>query len=91
MEDRFYTENWNYHVVLDTGEFLSLSFFLSNLGIISGSAGVQLTLSGPHCDPVIVKDELSLSQLNENRKAGTISIGSHSMTLKENLTRLIFS
>jgi len=91
MEDRFYNENWRYHAILDTGEFLSVSFVLSNVGIISGSAGVQLSLSGPHFDPVIVKDELSLSDLKENRKAGTISIGSHSMTLKGNLTRLIFS
>ena len=91
MEDRFYTENWNYHAMLDTGEFLSISFLLSNLGIISGTACVQLSLSSPHSDPVIVKDELSLSHLNEDRKAGTISIGSHSMTLEGNLTRLIFS
>jgi hypothetical protein len=91
MADWFYTENWNYHMMLDTGEFLSISFVLSNLGIISGSAVVLLTLSCPHSDPVIVKDELSLSHLNENRKTGTIAIGSNSMTRKGNLTRLVFS
>jgi predicted secreted hydrolase len=90
-EDRFYTENWRYHAILDTGEFLSISFILTNVGLISGSAGVQLTLSGPHCNPVIMGDEFRLSYFEENRQTGTISIGPHSMILKGNLTRLIFS
>ncbi len=44
MGSRFWTENWRYHAILDTGEFLSLSFVLSKLGIVSGAAGIQLTL-----------------------------------------------
>jgi hypothetical protein len=90
-DDRFYTESWNYHIMLDTGELLSLAFVLSNLGIFSGYAGVQFTLSGTHCDPVIIKDELSLCHFKEDRSAGTISIGSQSIRTKGGLTYLTFS
>ena len=91
MGDRCYTESWNYHIMLDTGEIVSLVFVLSNLGIVSGYAGVQFTLSSAHADPVIVKDELSFSHFKQNLKDGTISIGTHSMELKDGLTRLTFS
>jgi hypothetical protein len=91
MKDKFYIESWNYHMMLDTGEFLSIAFVLTNLGVVSGYAGVQLTLTKSGSGQVLVKDELSPSQFNEDGKSDTISIGPHSMALKEKLTRLIFS
>ncbi len=91
LQDRFYTENWNYHFVLDNGEFLSLTFAFSNLGVTSGSVVAQMTLSRPGLDPLIVKDELSQSSYSENPKTGVISMGADSISLNGNVTRLAFS
>ena len=91
MKDKFYTENWNYQFMLDGGELLSLSFAFSNLGVTSGSATVQFTFTRPGSDPVMEKDEVSQANYSENPKTGTILIGRHSITLKDNVTRLIYS
>jgi hypothetical protein len=91
MHDRFYTEGWNYHLMADTGEVLSLSYLFSNIGIASGSAGAQFTWAKPGCDPVTLKDQRGQSEFVADRKAGAIAIGPHSMIVRGNVTRLIFS
>ncbi len=92
QKEKSYTESWNYHFMLDSGETLSFSFLISNLGLASGSATAQLTLSSPHSDPVSVRDEHGgKSDFNEDRKTGTISIGEQSIEHKDMLTRIRFS
>lgn len=91
MPDKFYTEGWGYHLMADSGELMSLSFLFSNIGVTSGSAGVQLTWAKPGSDPVILKDQRNQSDFKTDPHTGTISIGPHSITVKGNSTRLIFS
>lgn len=92
MKDKYYTENWNYQVIQDSGELLSLSFSYSNLGVTSGSASVQFTLGRPgSAPPLTVRDEMNPSNYGENAQAGAILIGVHSIAVKDNVTRLIFS
>jgi hypothetical protein len=91
MHDRFYTEGWNYHLMADTGEVLSLSYLFSNIGVTSGSAGVQFTWAKPGSDPVILKDQRSQSEFVADRKAGAIAIGPHCMVVQGHVTRLLFA
>lgn len=91
MKDKFYTESWNYHFMTDTGELLSLSLALSNIGITSGSAGMQFTWIEPGSDPIVAKQDFDLKDFREDRQAGIISIGSCSMKAVEGLVRLTFS
>lgn len=91
ITEKSYTESWNYLFMLDTGETLSFSFLLSNLGLTSGAASAQISLSSPHSDPVTARDEHGQSDFTENRGKGIISIGTQSIERKDNHTRLVFS
>jgi hypothetical protein len=91
MPDRFYTESWGAHFRADTGENLSISFLFSNVGVTSGSAGVQFTYAAPGSDAIILKDTRKQSEFKEDRQAGVISIGPHSIRSEGNSTHITFS
>jgi hypothetical protein len=91
MRDKFYTESWGCHFKADTGEILSISFIFSNVGVTSGSAGVQFNYASLGSVPVILKDERYQSEFKEDRQAGIISIGPHSLLFKGDVTQVTFS
>lgn len=90
MREKSYMESWNYHLLTESGRTLIVSFLVSNIGIVGGTAGVQLTWADPDSSPVIRNDRCRAADLKEQRTKGIIRIGKHTAELAGDTTRVCF-
>jgi hypothetical protein len=72
-------------------EMIYLAFVASRVGILSGSAGIDFTWSMGENAEISLHDERDLSDLKEDRAAGSIGIGPNTMTTLGQSTRLAVS
>jgi hypothetical protein len=91
LDGDFYAESWNYQFMTNSQEMIYLAFVASRVGILSGSAGIDFTWAMSDGAEISLNDERELSDLKEDRAAGLIMIGPHTMTTQGQSTRLIVS
>jgi len=87
-KETFYTETWNYQMLLDSGQLVYLSFMVTNIGVFSGTAGVHVTLATTSGPEVFLKDEGRPADWQEDRAAGRMSIGGNSVVVQGLQTRI---
>lgn len=90
MREKSYMESWNYHFLTESGQTLIISFLVSNIGVVGGTAGVQLTWAEPDSDPVIRNDRRRAADFEEQRTKGIIRIGKHTTEFADDTTRVCF-
>jgi hypothetical protein len=87
----FYAESWNFQFLTNSQDMIYLAFVASRVGILSGSAGIDFTWAMSDGDEISLNDERELSDLVEDRAAGLITIGPHSMKTQGQSTRMVVS
>lgn len=84
---KYYTESWTTILHSKEGHAIYVNFALTNIGVIKGSAGLNMSITEPGKPSEHWAVEHSLDDFSQDKAAGTISIGPNTMSLKgRNLT-----
>ena len=79
---KYYTESWTTILHSDEGHAIYVNFALTNIGVVKGSAGLNMSFTAPGKPSEHWAVEHSLEDYSEDKAAGQIRIGPNTMTLK---------
>jgi len=81
-DHRYYTEAWTAVLEGDQGHIVFVNILYSNIGVVSGSAAVRVSVSGPGKSSKHYVYEYSTDEYGEDPKIGRIGVGSTWMALQ---------
>lgn len=81
-DGRYYTESWTTILQSDAGHVLYINFMYSNIGVVSGRAAVDVSLTEPGAEGRHFGWESDQADFKQDPEAGRITIGKDSITLK---------
>lgn len=80
-DDKTYQESWTAILRSDAGHVLYVSFLYTNLGVLSGSAALAVSITRPGGQAQALRFDHDAGDFRQDAKAGRIAIGDSSMTL----------
>ena len=81
-EHKYYTESWTAIMEGDKGHIVFLTILYTNIGVVSGSAAVQVSVAAPGKSSKHYVYEYSTDEYGEDPKTGRIGVGSTWMALR---------
>jgi len=74
-DDKYYTESWSAVMRTAAGHTIYVTFLYTNIGVVSGRAGVNVSYTAPGKDAQYFSWEESTDDFGEDAEAGIIEIG----------------
>lgn len=81
-KDKFYSESWTTILQSDDGYILYINFMYTNIGVIEGRAGVNMSITPPDKPAKHFGFEHDVSTYSENEAQGLIKIGPNKLINK---------
>lgn len=88
-DERYYQESWTTILRSDAGHVLYVNFLYTNLGVFSGSSGVNISVAQPGELAKSYRWDYSTSDFKQAAGEGKISIGPNQMVLKGRILTLL--
>lgn len=88
-DGRYYTESWTTILRSDEGHVLYINLMYSNIGVVSGRAAVDVSLTEPGKQGKHFGWESDQADFKQDPEAGRIRIGPDSLTLKDGQLRIV--
>ncbi len=88
-DDRYYQESWTGILSSADGWILYASFLYTNLGVLSGSSAVALSLTPPGGKAKAYRYDYATKDFSQDPATGTLRVGPNALSLKDGSAHLL--
>jgi hypothetical protein len=82
-KDKYYTESWTAMLRSSQGHIVFVTFLYSNIGVVSGRSGVNVSMTAPGKQAEHFSFEYATDDYSEDAATGAIEVGPNQVVLKD--------